>query len=520
MERWILMMEMPTRILKSTWFKVTGITLAVMVLLYLATRLVASYWLAQYLDDIELAVTRASGFTTKIHGKANISLFPTAGVSLNDIELKHGDQSWIKAQTLIVGFKLTPLLQRNLKISQIYISQPDIQLQAEKNALPILPPRQAPATTTDAKDKPAFRVKSLEKIVISGGRFSILSTDLKPSYVVDGLNLTVLPIDSDTLTSQALSDIQASITASFTQAQLKNIKLESTRIKARFQKNLLILSITDVASIGGAGSGNLVWKQDSQNHMIDGSFKIIGFDTARSSEMLGKPAFVNGKLDLDAKFSVKTASLKDFKKNLAGTVRISGKDIDLVSVNLDELIRKIIESQSYNLVDATAYFFVGPMGTQVTKGYDFSSVASEMKKPGTTKNKILRMISVWDVSNGIVSANDVALETKVYRLAVKGNINIVKNEFDQLRIAVVDKKGCAIAKQSINGPIQSPKIEKLNILLTLTQPVLDILGKSAKRLLSVASDCTPFYTGSLLPEPEEKSKSPSAEPPEPPKAAE
>jgi hypothetical protein len=101
------------------------------------------------------------------------------------------------------------------------------------------------------------------------------------------------------------------------------------------------------------------------------------------------------------------------------------------------------------------------------------------------------------LSNGIASAQDVALQTSRYLLALKGRVNLVKQTFDNVEIGVINRRGCAIATQKFYGPIASPSMERTNILLSITRPMLDALTKSAKGLLD--KNCTsPFYSGVLV----------------------
>lgn len=492
----------------SRWQKVALLTITILTIAILIVRLAGSYWLKRYVPQLETAITSSTGLVAKIRGKSGISFYPALGIRLGDVELKQENGPKIGARELVVGLKLLALLDKEIAISNIVIYQPDIQWPLGAG-LPI-PPARIVDSSTGSKDKPGYQLSSLGLIRVHQGKLVVTSPIGEPVYAIEGGDLEIHPLGSSAPLAKSVEELKLAMYLSFEKARIRKVELGPSRIKGRFQNGKLIVSITQSQVLDGAGIAGLVWQKNAQGqHLIEGSFSLIGFDSRKSAAWFGRKAFVSGKLDLGATFTVNTDNLKDIKKSISGNLHLSGKDIDLISINLDELLRKIIESQNYDLVDATAFFFVGPLGTAATKGYDFSNIAVEATKSKTAANKILKMVSIWDVSNGIATTRDVALETAKYRLAMNGRINVIKNEFDDLRVAIIDNKGCAIAKQRLNGPINNPSIDKLNILLTLTQPVLDVLGKSAKQLLSAATECTPFYTGSLLPESKKNSKTES-----------
>jgi len=127
----------------------------------------------------------------------------------------------------------------------------------------------------------------------------------------------------------------------------------------------------------------------------------------------------------------------------------------LYGVALDSLLAKIEEGQSFSLVDAGAFFLAGPLGTVLTKGYDFASIYIETRGGQET---IEKLVSKWRIKNGIAEAEDVALSTKRNRVAMKGGLDFVNSRFDDVTVAALDEEGCPKFSQKIHGNPESKKL--------------------------------------------------------------
>ena len=74
---------------------------------------------------------------------------------------------------------------------------------------------------------------------------------------------------------------------------------------------------------------------------------------------------------------------------------------------------------------------------------------------------------------------------------MKGQLNLIKNKFDEFTLAVVDKKGCPIISQALKGSFSNPEMLPLNTAGTILAPVINVFK------VITGDRCTPFYTGSL-----------------------
>jgi AsmA protein len=456
----------------------------------------ASYWLSRYVPLLEHSINDATGYEVRIKGPPLVRLLPVPAISLSDIELSHAGPVTLDIRKIEARIELLPLLRRELKIHSIDADHVQLRLPVDTDGRPAVPPLQPRPKKNTAQ---AFRIKldSFDQVALHHSDFIATTKSGDELYSLKNADIGLYPANiASALARDTPEELVVSISLNALEARIVRLLLSKPKLKVRYQKNDITVDISSVGVLDGAGKGRFQWKNQENGSSVSTTLSLSGFDASKSAALFQRKPFVQGRLNLETDLTAKGADLSRLLHHVRGTVRLAGTNLKLVSVNLDELVAKISKSQNYNLVDAAAYFFVGPMGMSVTKGYDFLDVAKEMKQPGITPNSILRMVSTWEVADGIATAKDVALETAKYRLALKGRINLVKNEFDNVRIAVINNRGCAIVSQQLDGPIASPRIEKTNILLKLTRPLLDILDKSTKLL--IAGDCEPFYAGELL----------------------
>lgn len=135
----------------------------------------------------------------------------------------------------------------------------------------------------------------------------------------------------------------------------------------------------------------------------------------------------------------------------------------------------------------------GPAGLVVTRGYGFAGLFVDAGE----KTLIRRLVSEWEIEKGIAVARDVAMSTAENRIALAGALDFVNSQFKEMRVAVIDAKGCAVVEQRIHGEFEDPKIEKPHFLVALVGPLFDMVKRGVA--LFREAECEPFYTGRLDP---------------------
>ena len=197
-------------------------------------------------------------------------------------------------------------------------------------------------------------------------------------------------------------------------------------------------------------------------------------------------------MDFSANLSMQGTTLKEMRQTLNGQFSLRGENLTVNGSDLDEMFARFESSQHFNLVDVGAFFFAGPVGVAVTKGFNFASILQ-----GGGHTRIRKLVSEWKVERGVAQAQDVAMATDKNRVALHGGLNFASGQFDDVTVALIDNKGCAKAKQTIRGSFQKPVVEKPNIFKSLSGPFRELLKKGGK--LFNGGECDVFYAGSVAP---------------------
>jgi AsmA protein len=175
-----------------------------------------------------------------------------------------------------------------------------------------------------------------------------------------------------------------------------------------------------------------------------------------------------------------------------GTFSLRGDQLVIYTMDLDKVLSSYETSQEFNLVDLGAFFIAGPLSTFAVKGYRYWDVYHQTREG---RGAITQFISNWKIKDGVADAADCALATQHNRVALKGKLNLVSEQYDDVIVALLDDKGCAKFQQGVSGPFGSPRVSAVSAMESLVGPITDLYRK-AKRILQ-GGKCEVFYKGSV-----------------------
>lgn len=244
---------------------------------------------------------------------------------------------------------------------------------------------------------------------------------------------------------------------------------------------------------GGEGSGSIRADLSGPVPAYHVRYALSKFRFEEFLKALTPKKVAEGPLDFSANLSMRGKTAIEMKRTAGGEVSLRGENLTLQGIDLDRMLSRFEKSQSFNLVDVGAFFFAGPFGPALTKGYGFATIYEGAGGDG----RIRKLVSNWKVERGVAHATDVAMATRENRIALKGSIDFAGERFNDLTVAWLDGKGCAKARQKIRGSFRNPEVEKVSFLQTVAGPVLTLL-KQTKDFLS-GGRCEVFYTGSVAP---------------------
>jgi AsmA protein len=431
----------------------------------------------------ETVATEATGLEVVVNGNVSIHLFPTLHVVLQDVILRNQQAQIASVNQANIGVEFWPLFRKQVRITRMELQNANIEIERNRNGIFNF--------VNPSRVEHSIGPLILGHVLLTKATFHYANQQSNKEIKASDCNLD----GNDVQTSEGHSaDIMKSLSleAHVVCAELRNNLFVGTDVNFSVTGKRGKFKFTPVTMqlVGGKGTGDIDADFSGTLPAYRIHYAVAQLQVAELFRSLAPARAGEGLLDFTAELSMRGFDADEMTRTATGEASLHGENIQLAIGNLDEKLAHYESSQNFNLVDVGAFFIAGPLGTVVTKGYNFSSIFKDTH--GNTQ--VRNLVSQWKVENGIAHAQDVALATKENRLAMKGALDFVNREFDDVTIAFLDDQGCALVEQKIIGPFRKPEIEKANVLVSLTGPISNLVGR-AKKLVGVK--CAVFYAGSI-----------------------
>jgi AsmA protein len=468
---------------KKVFFIITGVIILVVV----AIILVLLLNIQAFKPRIEAAASNAFGMEVRIKGRLGIDLVPGFGISLKNVSLRKKGADVVTVEKMRIGLRLIPLTKHEVRLSRVWLIKPVFSLARYKDG-----------KFNFEKPERALieRLLTVNKISISEGRLVYTDEQSGEKIQVDDFDGTLRDLSyGRTDDAGPFRNISFDGDIRCKTLLINNLSLTNLVMKTAGGNGILDINSVSMNIFGGTGKGSVhvdMTRASPHYRLVTtlNRFRIEELIQAFSS---GKPPrkSMEGTVNFSANLTATGKNADEVKRSLSGDVSLSGDNLTLSGIDIDALIPKYERSQNFNLVDVGAYFLVGPFGPVLTKSYNFGSVYEESRGG---KGSISQLVSIWKVKNGIAGATDVALASKKYRIAMIGGLDFVNDRFDDVTVAVLDKRGCAVYSQKVHGPFNKAKIEKVSMLKSITGSVTNALKDAWK---FIGGECKAFYSGSV-----------------------
>ena len=468
--------------------KVLFITTGVAALVVCAIIVILVLNMQAFKPQIEAAASNALGMDVRIKGRLGIALVPGLGILLKDVSVRNNGADIVTVEKMRIGLKLIPLMRREVRIIKVGLIKPVFSLVRYRNGMFNV---EKPGRTLSGRP---FTVK---KISISQGRLVYTDERSGERVETDDFDVTIGNLlYGGTEGAESFKNISFTGDIRCRTLTISNFTLTNLVMRTAGGKGIFNVDPVSMDIFGGTGKGSIhadVRGTSPHYRVITtlSRFRIEELIQASSPGNLpGKS--IEGTVDFSADLTATGKSADEVKQSLNGDISLNGENLVLSGIDIDALIPKYERSQNFNLVDVGAFFLAGPFGPVLTKSYNFGSLYEESQGG---KGIIRKLVSVWKVKRGIAEATDVALASKKHRLAMKGGLNFNNERFVDVTVAVLDKRGCAVYNQKVQGPFRKPKIGKVSIFKSIGGSVSNAL-KDAWQFIQ-GGECTVFYSGSV-----------------------
>jgi hypothetical protein len=434
---------------------------------------------------VESAASSALGMDVTVEGAMRLGFLPGLHVALGNVRVRNGGSQLALVETAELAIDLLPLLKRQLRYDSIVLKRARISIERGRDGRYNY---QRPAGIGAP-----FRAMELKRVAFPGLALAYAdkaSGSAFESGSCDG-ELTGMrhPGGAPFLMRLSLAGQLACNELRGKETTLSDVKLSIEATDGVFDFKPVTMRVA-----GGQGSGSLRMDRSAAIPAFQLEYSLARFRIQEFFQGMPPEKSVSGLMDFSTTLSMRGRTRVEMLRSANGQMSLSGTNLTLAGMDLDQTFSRYRVSQNFNLFDMTAFLLAGPLGLVVTKGYDFSSLAQQ----AGGRTQIRTVVSRWRVESGVAHARDVALATGENRLALRGGLDFVNDEFDEVFVALIDSKGCARMRQRIRGPFGKPVVEKPSILASLAGPVVNLIGK-ARDILPGKDRCEVFYSGSVAP---------------------
>jgi uncharacterized protein involved in outer membrane biogenesis len=439
-----------------------------------------------YKPRLEAAASETLGMEVRVGGRMGIGFFPGLLVTLGDLHIRNRGADVASAKEAVLGIDLLPLLHREVRVRKIALKYPTITIERDRDGRLNVEKPKAAGGTLPALD--------LENFSLSDGILLYADKQSGEGFEADDCNLDVPRLQLSSRESpDLLKNLSFKAELACGKIRTKDVAASDLKVSAEGKNGVFDLKPVTMRVFGAQGSGSIQADFSDAVPRYHAGFSLPQFRIEEFFKTLAPEKVAEGAMDFSANLSMQGKTVKKMKQTMEGPISLRGKNLVLHGSDLDQELSRYESSQNFNLVDVGAFFFAGPVGLMVTKGYKFTSIFQG--SGGSSEIRIL--VSDWEVERGVAQAQDVAMATNENRIALKGGLDFVNEQFNDVTIALIDAKGCAKVQQEIRGSFEQPVVEQPNILESLAGPALGLLKRG--RDILTGGECEVFYAGSVAP---------------------
>lgn len=446
-------------------------------------------------SDVETQLTDLENHSVNFD-RFEHSLLSPGLLSIHDINIQGGIVTG-QIGSVTLDVEVLPALSKRILVKQITINNAIFNVDAQALQHYSEAKRHEPQKeTTNEIDKLPIEVLNIESILLRNVSFKDVSS--QQLFAVNNANVEVSNVTAVDDFELVLMKTEPPIRASLfiEKAIVKQALFGKISGEALLNENRIDMKSLSLASTNSNLFLTGVVKNPKRAAEIQLTVQDSSLDVADFAPLLGKlPVIpsgkfhVEGRLDTQGNFDDPKALLK----HLSGDLALGLDNGALQGIDINKIVTAIKDSKKTSFRDVGSFLITGPIGLIASNMFDLSGAASAFD--GTTEIPQLKLNSRFD--KGKVELSDTAVSTDKNRLAFSGVIDLNERKFNDFTFALLDSKGCADVKQTLNGDFNQPTSAVSKSLLdSALSPIKDILG-SVTKTLGKDKECQPFYQGEV-----------------------
>ena len=465
---------------------------------------IANINLNQYKPKIEQAVKDASGYDLKINGDISTSFSPV-GISVADVSISVPNK---KPFATFSGFdaalELMPLLKQEVKINYVVLSNLDLNIEKMKNGKTNLDliaseksTKEKPTSTEETQEPSKLPLVNVTEVRLENANITYMDNISNAKANVKNINITINDISLDS-TKEKLKSIALKGDVNIKQITYNKYNIYNTTLDFDLKDAIANLNSMKYTMFDSQATAKARVDMSGKEPKISVEEIVPNLKLENFSKEILEKDLLKGVVNAKANISFTGADELSAKKTAKGYILLDGQGVGVKGYDIDKIVKSYNALKSGDLKKAGASFLSSAMDNAAKGKGAFDDLQG-----GTTA--IERLHVKIDIAKKVATLSDIAIATLNNRVAVKGAINIVDESLKGVKIAILDKKGCASYSQGVSGSLSNPNAKSLTSKDGVSQEqveevvnmVSSFFGKKKKKkeVKNSNENCKVFYTG-------------------------
>ena len=316
---------------------------------------------------VEALASEALQMEVNVGGRPAVGFLPGLHVTLSDVRIRNHGADVASAGEVDLGIELLPLLHKEVQINRIGLKRLRVMIERDRDGkLNVARPTQGKATPS------ALNIKR-----VSVSDATVLYINYQSGKELEGrdcdLDVSRLQLSGGG-NSNPFKNLSFVAKAACGEIRTSDSTASDVKVSVNGKDGVFDLERITMRLFGGQGSANVHADLSGAVPVYNvryrlAQFRIEEFFKTQSPKNVGE-----GSMDFSANLSLRGKTTDALKRSAEGQASLHGENLRLEIGDLDKRFSRYESSQSFNLVDVGAFFFVGPIGLGVTKGYNFARI--------------------------------------------------------------------------------------------------------------------------------------------------
>jgi AsmA protein len=419
-----------------------------------------------YQSRLEATMSEALGMQVSTGGRLGFAFSPGLTVTLTDVHIRNRGTEIASAKQARFWIELPPLLKRQVRIDKIALDRARISVERSSDG----------RFSFEAPEAAEKVLPTVDWPIVSAPDATFLYADKRSGAAVQfEAGECRLEVQRLLLTggkrSSRMKNLSFTAQLACAKVRRNDFEVSDLKVAVTAKEGFFALDPVALRIFGTEGTGTARADFSGSVPRFQIRYSLPQFPIEEFVKTMSRQKVAVGRMDFSANLEMQGDTAKQLRQTTKGTISLRGKNFMLLGGDLDRQFSRFESSQNFNLADVGAFFFAGPLGLVVTKGFNFATVLQG--KGGSSE--IRTLVSDWKVEHGVAQAQDVAMATKENRIALHGGLDFVNDRFNDVTVALVDPEGCAIVRQAVRGSFEHPVVEQPSVVKSLAGPVLGLL---------------------------------------------